>query len=118
VSILSNRSWALWLLGYPDAALADPDRAISDAREIGQAATLMYALGHAPRTYFDIGNYAKASTAVRELIVLAEEKGAAFWKAYGMMNEGSLLASTGKAADAIHKLTTGLAAWRSTGAGG
>ena len=77
----------------------------------------MYALGHAPRTYFDIGHYAKASTAVSELIVLAEEKGAAFWKAFGMMNEGSLLASTGKAADAIHKLTTGLAAWRSTGAG-
>jgi predicted ATPase/class 3 adenylate cyclase len=117
VSILSNRSWALWLLGYPDAALKDSDRAISDAREIGQAATLMYALGHAPNTYFETGNYAKASTAVSELIVLAEEKGAAFWKAYGMMSEGSLLASTGKAADAIHKLTTGLAAWRSTGAG-
>jgi predicted ATPase len=117
VSILSNRSWALWLLGYPDAALTDTDRAICDAREIGQAATLMYALGHAPPTYFEIGNYAKASTAVSELIVLAQEKGSAFWKAYGMMNEGSLLASTGKAADAIHRLTTGLAAWRSTGAG-
>ena len=41
VAILSYRSWALWLLGYPEAALADADHALKDAREIGQAATLM-----------------------------------------------------------------------------
>ena len=44
VAILSYRSWALWMLGYPEAALADADHALKDAREIGQAATLMYAL--------------------------------------------------------------------------
>jgi len=31
----------IWFLGYPEAALADSDQAIRDAREIGQAATLM-----------------------------------------------------------------------------
>ena len=31
-------------LGYPEAALADADRALKRARELGQAATLMYAL--------------------------------------------------------------------------
>ena len=46
VAILSFRSLALWLLGYPEAALADADHAVKDAREIGQAATLMYALCH------------------------------------------------------------------------
>ena len=35
---------ALWMLGYPKAALADTEQALADAREIGQAATLMYAL--------------------------------------------------------------------------
>ena len=44
VSILSYRSLALWLLGYPEAALADAEQALRDAREIGQAATLMLAL--------------------------------------------------------------------------
>ena len=44
MAILSYRSWALWLLGYPEAALADTEHALKDAREIGQAATLMYAL--------------------------------------------------------------------------
>ena len=42
VAILSFRSLALWFLGYPEAALADADDALKDAREIGQAATLMY----------------------------------------------------------------------------
>ena len=49
VAILSYRSLALWLLGYPEAALADADHALKDAREIGQAATLMYALLRASR---------------------------------------------------------------------
>src|ERR1700751_4855285 len=44
VTILGFRSLACWCLGYPEAALTDADRAIEDAREIGQAATLMLAL--------------------------------------------------------------------------
>jgi hypothetical protein len=44
VSALSMRSLALWHLGYPEAALADVSQAVSDARQIGQAATLMSAL--------------------------------------------------------------------------
>jgi hypothetical protein len=44
VSILSFRSLAVWMLGYPEAGLSDADHALKDAREIGQAATLMYAL--------------------------------------------------------------------------
>jgi predicted ATPase len=43
VSVLTYRSTALWLLGYPDAALADTKQALKDEREIGHAATLLYA---------------------------------------------------------------------------
>ena len=42
VTILIRRSRALWLLGYPEAALADAEQSAQHAREIGQAATLMY----------------------------------------------------------------------------
>ena len=38
------RSSALWYLGFPEAALRDADHALNDAREMGQAATLMFAL--------------------------------------------------------------------------
>jgi hypothetical protein len=44
MATLTFRSWALWLLGYPDAALADAEHALKHAREIGQAGRLMYAL--------------------------------------------------------------------------
>jgi hypothetical protein len=37
VSMLCYRAWTLWFLGYPEAALADSDQAISDAREFAKA---------------------------------------------------------------------------------
>ncbi len=61
VSILSFRSLALWLLGYPEAALTDADDALKNAREMGQAATLMLALGFASFPYTLFGNYAAAA---------------------------------------------------------
>jgi predicted ATPase len=116
VSILCFRSLALWLLGYHDAALADSERALKDAREIGQAATLMFALLHASMTDICCGNYATANALLDELVPLADEKGASFWKAYGMSLQGCLLVLTGKASDAVHMMTSAMAAWRSTGA--
>jgi hypothetical protein len=59
-TILSFQSWVLWSLGYPTAALADAHHALKDAREIGQAATLMYALRHVSLTHIYCRNYATA----------------------------------------------------------
>jgi len=115
VAILSYRSLALWMLGYPELALADTEHALKDAREIGQAATLMYALVHAPMTHLLCGNYAAAIAQLDEVVALADEKGALLWKAGGMMNQGCVLALTDKASKAIHMFTAGITAWRSTG---
>jgi tetratricopeptide (TPR) repeat protein len=60
VAILSYRSLALWMLGYRAAALADAEQAVKDARENGQAGTLMYALWHASWTHVLNGTYAAA----------------------------------------------------------
>ena len=69
------------MLGYPEAALADAEHALKDAREIGQAATLMYALFFASFTHLFCGNYATARALSDELVALADEKGASFWEA-------------------------------------
>jgi predicted ATPase len=113
VSILSYRSWALWFLGYPNAALADAGQAICEAREIGQAATLIYALFHASWTYIECGNYVKAKTVVDEVVALADQKGALFWRAFGMVYQGRLPAVTGESR--VHMITSGLDAYRSIG---
>ena len=115
VSILSYRSWALWMLGYPKAALIDAEHALKDAREIGQAATLMYALHVTLITLFHCGKFATANALVDELVALADEKDALYWKADGMLMRGCLLALTGKASDAIQMISGGIAAYRSTG---
>ena len=96
VSVLSSRSWTLWALGYPKAALVDTDQALKDAREIGQAATLMHALAFACWTHICCGNCRAAEAQADEVIALAEQKGAVFWKALGMLGQGSALALTDK----------------------
>ncbi len=116
VAALSYRSWALWLLGFPEAAGRDAEQALKEAREIGQAATLMYALFHTSFTHICCGNYAAASAEANELVPLADERGSLFWGSLGMLVQGCVLALTGKVSDAVHVITSGIIARRSTAA--
>src|SRR5262249_60844917 len=74
VSILCQRSMALWLLGYPDAALADAKQAVQEARDISEATTSMFALFWTSLTQILCGNFATATKEHDELIALADEK--------------------------------------------
>jgi predicted ATPase/class 3 adenylate cyclase len=116
VAILSNRALALWMLGHPTAALADTDQLLTDAREIGQAATVMYALFHAAHIQLFRGNYQAVNTLGEEVVALAEEKGALLWKGSGVIDQGYVSALTGKASDAVQMITAGIGLWRATGA--
>ena len=115
VTLLSYRSACVWQLGYPAASRKDAERAVKNAREMGQATTLMYALRFAGQSYTYCGNYAAANARVDELIALADERGAPGWKAQGTVMRGSLFALTKKAADAVRAITSGITLLRSTG---
>ena len=104
------------MLGFPEAALADVDEVLKQAREIGQAATLMFALQVTLITLLLRGDYARADVNVDELVALANEKGSLYWEAEGMLIRGCLFARTGKASDAIQTIVSWLAKFRSTGA--
>jgi predicted ATPase len=116
--VFSWRALALWVLGYPDAAVKDADYVVEDAREIGQAATLMYALGNASCTHICCRNYAAADAQADEIADLADEKGSSMWKAKGLLHQGCVLALTGKPSHAVQSLTSGITGHRSTGATG
>ena len=116
VTVLCWRGFSLWVLGYPAAGLADTGHALKNAREIGQAAMLMFALANTSLTHIFCGNYATVNAQSDEVLALADEKGALLWKAYGMMNQGCVLALTGRASGAIEMLTAGITAWQTTGA--
>ena len=115
VALSFYQSLARWPLGYPEVALADADRAIKDARDIGQAATLMAALTLTSLTHIHCGSYSAAKLQLDEAITLADEKGALFWKTGAMLVAGCLLAAIGKAADSVSMITSGLNSWRQTG---
>jgi tetratricopeptide (TPR) repeat protein len=95
VTALGFRSFALWLLGYPEAALEDLEQAFNHTRAIGEAVTLTNALICSVSVHFLSGNFAAAGTHADELTALAEEKGTLYWKAWGMAWQGCLMAVTG-----------------------
>ena len=115
VTLLSFRSSCVWQLGYPAASRNDAERAVKNAREIGHATTLMYALSRAATSYTFCGNYAAAHAQLDELIALADERGHE-GKHLEPHMRGRLFALTGKASDAVRAITSGITSLRSTGA--
>jgi len=116
VACLSFRSLAFWLLGYPEKALADANRTLNDVQEMGQAGTLMVALLYSARIQTHCGHFAAANSLLEQLIAFADQKGASFWQAFAMSEQGCVLVATGDSSGAVRRLTSGMTAFRSTGA--
>jgi tetratricopeptide (TPR) repeat protein len=74
VNALIYRSLALWALGYPEAALAFTEQALSEARETSHAGAFMNMISITCLTQLISGNYATAKTQLDEMLALAEEK--------------------------------------------
>ena len=115
VAALAERAFSLWLLGYPDSAIAGSTRALKDARDFGRAAPLMYALNVTSIISLFCGNCAKANAQFDECVTLATKQGAMAWKTFGAPLQGCVLALTGKPADAVQMISTGVADLRSVG---
>ena len=61
------------------------------------------------------GNDEIANRQANELVVLAEEKGSALWKAFGVLLQGVVLALAGRPSEAEQTITAGIGALRATG---
>jgi class 3 adenylate cyclase/predicted ATPase len=115
VAILGLGALALWVLGYPARAEGEAEQAVSDAREIGLAGTLMFALSVTSLLYLVDRNSTIATAQAGELCSLADEKGALLWRANGTIFQGRLLAISDQPGDAIRLLSSGIEAFHSTG---
>jgi predicted ATPase len=111
VYVLTFRSRALWLLGYPETALKDAERAVKNARDMGQIPTLVIALTSEAVVQMLCGNYAAVTARAQEQVALAE-KGALFWKARGISLQCCVSVLTGKASAAV---ISGINEFRSSG---
>ena len=116
VSALAWRAFSHWSLGRTDAATADLERAIGEAREFDHAATLMYALAHVSLTLIYMGKLDSAAEFARELMQLADDKGSRFWNAYGKLLHGRVLALERQDHAAAEMIEAGISAMQSTGA--
>ena len=116
VANMSFRSLALWLLGYPERALADANHALKDAQEIGQAATLMFALTYAAKAQTHCGHFVHANSLLEQVIALADQKSSPYWKGFGMSEQACALVATGDTSAAVHQFKLGMTTLCSTGA--
>jgi class 3 adenylate cyclase/predicted ATPase len=114
---LAYRAWALWLLGYPDAALKDIDELLKTARDVGQAGTLMYSLLHAAIPEILSGHIVAAERHGRELAAIAQDKGTPFWRGWGLIIRGwTSFLTRNREVDAAETIAAGLDACDGTGA--
>ncbi len=113
---LSGRGAALWVLGYPEAALADAAQSLQSAREFGHALTLANNLIFAAWIHLGCGRYAVAKEQAIEIDALADEKGQPFYKAFGLMMQGLVSTAEGEAENAVRRIASAIAAYRSSGA--
>jgi len=76
----------------------------------------MFALANTLPAHIGAANYSTAKAANDELLALAEEKGANYWKSAGLVVQGLFSTLTEQPAHAIKNITSGLTTFRSTGA--
>jgi class 3 adenylate cyclase/predicted ATPase len=109
------RSFALWLLGYPDRALLEAGRARDAARRTDHLPTLLFALARTGLTHLCCRDYTAAATHFEECIALSQDI-APYMRSYAAIQRGCILAQTGKASDAVHVITAEAAGMRAVGA--
>jgi tetratricopeptide (TPR) repeat protein len=118
VSALAWRAYASWALGDVGGSFADRQDALAGAREIGHAATTMFALSHVSLTLLHADHRAEAAGLIDRLIELAELKGTLYWQSYGLLLRGWLRALNGDARQAVAIIRSAMVDMQSTGATG
>jgi class 3 adenylate cyclase/predicted ATPase len=107
---------ALWLLGYPDQALAHLHEALALAHELSDPYSLAYARSMAPFVWQFRRDVSAVYEHAEAAVVLATERGFPHWAALGTSLRGWALAMQGQGEAGMAQVRQGLAAWRATGA--
>jgi class 3 adenylate cyclase/predicted ATPase len=106
----------LWLLGYPDQALAR----LHDGLALARALSHPYTLGSAWCYAAIVSQYRRDVPAVHEhaeaAVALSTEQGFPLWAAQGTSLRGWALAMQGQGEEGLAQIRQGIAAWRATGA--
>jgi predicted ATPase len=108
-------AWTLWMLGYPDQALAESRKALHLAEALSHSYSLAFAHFFAALLHLCRRDPQSVHQHLDAAMALSEEHGFVRWLAGGRMVRGWALAEQGAAAEGIGQLKEGLAAWRAMG---
>jgi len=103
---------ALWVLGYPDQALAKVHDALTLARSLAHPFSLVEALVSVALIHQYRREGHAAQEPAEEAITLATEQGMPFWLAEGSILHGWALADQGQEEKGIVQIRQGLALWQ------
>jgi predicted ATPase len=107
---------ALFLLGFPDQALAQITAAISEARRLVHPPSLASSLAVGSILLSLLRDHAVLDEWVAQLVALATEQGFPHWSAQGRIYHGWVKVNTGDVAAGISLLRSGQDAFCATGA--
>ena len=114
VATLVYRSLVLCHLGYPESARVDVDEALKGARDLGQAGTLVYAVGVGTLSEIHCGRFRLAEARVEELFALSEKYGLPFWRGFGELLRGCIFVATDRGDHATQLIGSGLSVLAAT----
>lgn len=109
-------SWALWLLGYPDKAIARTLQMQDHAQITEHPFSVAAADCYAAVTFQMMRDSSRARSYAERAIELSEKRGFKFWWAYGTVQRGWALAWEGRLTEGIARIREGIAQQRAGGA--
>jgi predicted ATPase len=115
-SCLSWTAWTLWILGYPDQALARNREALALAHELAHHLSLANAQAWAAAFYAFCRDAHATQEQAEAAMTLSTERGIPIRLAQGVLLRGWALVMQGQTEEGIAQLHQGMAAWRATGA--
>ena len=115
VACLAFGAVALWLLGFPEQALARSDQAVRLSHEQSQPSTQALALHFAAILHQCRREWRSALACAELTLAIAADHGLSFWHAGGQILRGWALAESGKADEGIVLLSDGIDGWSATG---
>jgi class 3 adenylate cyclase/predicted ATPase len=116
IACMVHQAFALWMLGYPDQALATSRRAIALARHMGHPFSLVQALVYSTFVHHCLGDLQVVKRQADEAKSLAIEHGFPFWRAEASMMAGWAVAAQEQSSEGLLQLREGLTDFLATGA--
>lgn len=115
VTCRSYAAWDLWLLGYPEQASRESEKALALAGEIDHPFSKALALSFATWLSQFFRDGARTSRLAQESLDLSNKQGFPFWIGWGRVLRGWALADLGQGEEAIREILEGIAFWRAKG---